>query len=48
MLIAHKVVVSEGFMVLNLEITGAPLLWCNYRNIWLIILEDILCVVLTA
>lgn len=39
MLVARKVVVTKGFIVPNLESTGAPSLWCNYRNIWLIILE---------
>ena len=41
MLIAHKAVVTKGFMVPDPEIIGAPFLWCNYGNIWLIILEDI-------
>lgn len=41
MLVIHKIVVTEGFMISYLEIAGTPFLWCNYRNIWLIILEEI-------
>lgn len=39
MLVARKVAVTRGFIVPNLGSTGAPSLWCNYGNLWLIILE---------